>query len=370
MLGVVIDDTDSAERVRAQQAVNAQLARALELAKVSVWRIDLQQRRIHFNDAGYRLAGMAPQAEGMPLDEMRARVHPDDVPIAERAIERAVSGGGVVDAETRVRGPAGDYRHVLTRRAAERDAQGRVVALAGVLLDQTEHVAERDRAQALAQRLQFIADAAGVGIWSVESPGDAAAERVQWNAQMFLIHGLSADAAPPPLHEWMCARLHADDRGRVTYERRRARRAGQAGFETNFRILRPDGSLRWVVCRSLREERGGRALLHGIHLDVTQQHTLAQALQLQEQRLRLATQIAGVGIWERDVDSATVVWEEQMYRLRGLSPDDPRTPREIDELIVPPHALQERRQRIRNHLQDAAPYSYEFEVRWPDGSLR
>ena len=47
LLGVLIDDTESADRVRAQQAVSAQLAKALELAKVSVWRIDLQRRRIH-----------------------------------------------------------------------------------------------------------------------------------------------------------------------------------------------------------------------------------------------------------------------------------------------------------------------------------
>jgi PAS domain S-box-containing protein len=64
-----------------------------------------------------------------------------------------------------------------------------------------------------------------------------------------------------------------------------------------------------------------------------------------------------------------VVWEAQMYRLRGLQPDDPRTPREIDELMVPPEALAERRARIQRHLQDLEPYAYEFEVRWPDGSL-
>ncbi len=42
LLGVVIDDTESADRVRAQQSISAQLAEALELAKVSVWRIDLR----------------------------------------------------------------------------------------------------------------------------------------------------------------------------------------------------------------------------------------------------------------------------------------------------------------------------------------
>jgi PAS domain S-box-containing protein len=187
---------------------------------------------------------------------------------------------------------------------------------------------------------------------------------------MFHIYGLPPGPGAPPVSEWMGERVHKDDRSRVAEERRRTRRSGRSGFETSFRVVRPDGSLRWVVCRSQSDERDGRTLLHGIHLDVTQQRAMDQALRLQEQRLQLATQVAGVGIWDRDMVTEVVLWEEQMYRLRGLAADDPRTPREIDEQIMSSLALAERRQRIQRHLEDSEPYAYEFEVRWPDGSTR
>jgi PAS domain S-box-containing protein len=187
---------------------------------------------------------------------------------------------------------------------------------------------------------------------------------------MFRIYGLPEGRPAPPVSEWMGQRVHEDDRERVAAERRRARQAGQQDFETEFRIRRPDGSLRWVMCRSRREQRDGRTLLHGIHLDLTQQRSLHEALQLQEHRLKLATQIAGVGIWDRDLATRKILWDEQMYRLRGLQPDDPRSPREIDEQIVAPHALAERWQRIERHMGDGEPYEYEFEVHWPDGSRR
>ena len=58
-VGVVIDDTEGADRVRAQQAVSAQLARALELAKVSVWRID-SRPGASTNAAGYAFGGRPP----------------------------------------------------------------------------------------------------------------------------------------------------------------------------------------------------------------------------------------------------------------------------------------------------------------------
>jgi PAS domain S-box-containing protein len=297
-------------------------------------------------------------------------MHPDDEAAVLRAAAQAVATGGVVDVETRYWHTEGRYRHLLTRRVAERDEQGRAIALTGVSLDQTEQLAERARAQGLARRIQLVAEAAGVGVWSIENPGEGMAERVEWNAQMFRIYGLPQDQPAPPVQEWMGRRVHGDDRQRVAEERRRARRSGSDSFETSFRIVQPDGSLRWVVCRSQRDQRDGRTLLHGIHLDVTQQRALDQALRLQEQRLQLATQIAGVGIWDRDLLTEAVLWEGQMYRLRGLPADDPRTPREIDEQILSPQALAERRQRIQRHLQDSEPYAYEFEVRWPDGSTR
>ena len=368
MLGVLIDDTEGADRVRAQQAVSAQLARALELAKISVWRVDLQAERIHMSDVRYGFNGLAPRDRSLGLNEARALVHPEDLPAVKRAAELAIAGSDAVDVEARYLHSDGSYRHLLTRRVAERDAQGRAVGLTGISLDQTEHIAARERAQALAQRIQMVADAAGVGVWTIENPGQGAAERVEWNAQMFRIYGLPPDAAAPPVSEWMGARVHEADRQRVADDRRRARRAGSKDFETEFRIVRPDGTLRWVVCRSHRESVEGHERIHGIHLDLTQQRVLGEALNLQEHRLKLATQIAGVGIWDRDMVTGSIVWEEQMYRLRGLQPDDPRSPREIDEGIVARQALQERWQRIERHLIDSEPYEYEFEVRWPDGS--
>jgi len=368
MLGVVIDDTESADRERAQQAINARLARAMQLAMIAVWRVDLQSRRVHVTDNGIGLAGMDDGANDLPLTQTRLHVHPADADAVERAAARALAEDAVVDLESRYLHADGSYRHLLTRRVAERDAQGRAVALTGVALDQTARIAEREQAQALARRMQLVADAAGVGIWSIENPGQGAAERVEWNAQMFRIYGLPADGPAPPVREWMGGRVHAQDRERVADERQRARRSGRDSFETSFRVLQPDGGVRWVVCRSHREQRDGRTVLHGIHIDVTDQHQLTQALQLQQQRLRLATQIAGVGIWDRDLRSDKVIWEEQMYRLRGLQPDDPRSAREIDDQLVAPQDLAERRQRILRHLQDAEPYAYEFRVRWPDGS--
>ena len=55
---------------------SAFLGRALVLADVSVWRIDLATRRVHYNLLGYRQMGIAPTPEGVDLDAVRGTIHP------------------------------------------------------------------------------------------------------------------------------------------------------------------------------------------------------------------------------------------------------------------------------------------------------
>ncbi len=369
LLGVLIDDTEGAQRLRAQQLRSEELARALELAKVAVWRVDLQRRRMVFNDIGYTFNGFAPTADGMDLDQVRAMAHPDDRAAIVDAADRAAASDAVVDVEARYLNPDGSFRHLLTRRVAERDAAGNAIALLGVSLDRSEQIAASLREQALAQRMQLVCDAAGVGVWTIEDGSEGASPRVEWNAQMLHIYGLPPGQPAPSLAEWVGQRLHAQDRERVVAEWYRMRRAGRGRFESEFRILRPDGTVRWVMCRSHHERRDANRLLHGIHLDLTAERALQAQLRLHEHRLKLATQNAGVGIWERDFDTGEILWQEQMYRLRGLQPGDPRTPREIDQQLLTPQALAERGRRIERHLADGQPYEYEFELRWPDGSV-
>ena len=65
LYGVLIDDTASAERVRAQQSVSRQAGRgAVAGDGVGMAHRPGQRRRIHFNDVGYRLIGVRAAGRG------------------------------------------------------------------------------------------------------------------------------------------------------------------------------------------------------------------------------------------------------------------------------------------------------------------
>jgi len=266
MYGVVVDGTEGAGRERAQEAISAELGKALQLAKISVWRIDIETQRIHFNEAGYGPGGRGPRIESTSLDENLALVHPDDVQGLLTASTRAAQGDGVVDVEARYRRANGEYRHMLTRRVAEHDASGRVIALLGMSMDQTAQITERERARLLARRIELVAEAAGVGIWSVVPATGA----VEWNAQMFAIYGLPAGQGAPAFGAWLRELVHPDGQGWIESLRQDGPELTRAVFEIELRIVRPDGSVRWVVSRSRRELRDGRAVHVGVQLDITE----------------------------------------------------------------------------------------------------
>ena len=275
MVGVSIDDTEVFRKMQLHEALTARLTQAVNLASVWLWRVDVATQRVEFNDVGYRALGLQPRDGGVPLEAVREMIHPDDIEAITRAAEQALASDGIVDVEARYRDSSGGYRHWLTRRVAERDAEGRAIALAGVSIDQTARINERERARSLVHRIDIITQAAGVGVWSIDIERDT----VEWNEQMFHIYGLPVAAQAPSPQELMERLIHPDDRALVARQRARAERFPGLGIQFECRIVRPDGALRWLSSWSRREHApDGRLMAYGVTLDVTEGKRAEQAL--------------------------------------------------------------------------------------------
>ena len=265
LFGVILDDSQGVSRVRAQEAVSAQLAKALRLARVSVARVDVGSQRVHFNDVGYEINGFDPNPEGVDVAVIRARAHPDDRAAIQRAGEDAMSSDRVIDLEVRYATPGQPFRHITMRRVAERDDTGRVVSLLSISIDQTAVITERSRAIGLMRRLDVVTEAAGLGVWSV----DVQSHAVDWNAQMFRIYGLPPGSAAPTYQRWLSGLVHPDDQREVNAVWQHEMAGGDATFESQFRTVWPDGSVRWLVARARKEQLDGRVLVLGVLIDVT-----------------------------------------------------------------------------------------------------
>jgi PAS domain S-box-containing protein len=365
MTGLLIDETEIADRLRTSEATAALWVRAVDLAAVALWRLDLINQCVYFSDWGYTMLGLDPANDKLTVEQLRDLIHPDDRPTVVAAAEEAIRTRGVVDVEARYRHRSGHYRNLYTRRVAEYDDRGHAVGLSGVTIDMTEQIAERERAQAYAQRIDRVTNAAGVGIWSV----DLETREIEWNEQMYRLYGLPRDQPPPGNDVWLNQLVHPEDR-EIASHHRPVIGTGPQGLHAEFRIVRPNGAVRWVASWSRREVLGNRELAFGVNLDITNlQRTQAELRQTQE-RARLATESAGIGTWERDLRTGRAKWDAQMYRLRGLPVGPETPPDDMRYAAYHPDDLENINRNKARAGMEGDSYENEFRVVFPDGSIR
>lgn len=90
-----------------------------------------------------------------------------------------------------------------------------------------------------------------------------------------------------------------------------------------YRILRPDGSVRWIRDRgyAIREANGQIQRIAGIAEDITDRKQEEQAARERESLLKLALTSAKAGAWSWEQVTGKVIWSEEYYALYGLDPE-------------------------------------------------
>ena len=189
-------------------------------------------------------------------------------------------------------------------------------------------------------------------------------------------------------HRWL-ENLHPDDRARVNSAWANSATAG-AAFDVDFRIRRADGTYRWFKTRALPKHDGEgritqwlgtntdidelrqveeqvRQLTEGLEAEVTLRTAELRSV---SERLLAATSAANVGIWSWDLVSDTVVWDERMYRIHGVTPADFSTAVEAWRGTVHPEDSAPARVGIDHALAGTASFDIRFRVLTPRGEVR
>ncbi|SEQ40583.1 PAS domain S-box-containing protein [Ectothiorhodospira magna] len=92
---------------------------------------------------------------------------------------------------------------------------------------------------------------------------------------------------------------------------------------------------------------------------------------LQEKRLQLATEVAGLGIWDYDIEHDRLLWDSQMHTLYGVDPKDFKGRFEDWAALVLPDDLPSTQAAFQNLIQQDTPFDVQIRVRRPrDGDIR
>ena len=173
--------------------------------------------------------------------------------------------------------------------------------------------------QEASDRFAIAADSAGIGVWDY----DPAAGRLNWDARMYRIYGLPATKDAEPFETWV-DRLHPEDRDAAQAELDRALR-GEKDFDTEFRIVRPDGEVRYLkaAARTLHTPDGRASSMTGVNIDVTERRRAELELLGTSSLLRTVLDSASeTSVIATDANLIIKVFNAGAARLLGYSSDD------------------------------------------------
>ena len=108
-----------------------------------------------------------------------------------------------------------------------------------------------------------------------------------WTEEMEVLFGLAPGSFEGRYEHWL-KRVHPDDRTGADLAAQRTAIEG-TDFDTEFRIIRSDGELRWVTARAqvFYDDSGKPDRLIGVNMDITDSKQAEQALQQHSKRLNL-----------------------------------------------------------------------------------
>jgi PAS domain S-box-containing protein len=144
------------------------------------------------------------------------------------------------------------------------------------------------------------------------------------------------------------------------------------GFQMEKRYIKPDGTISWINMTISPVQVLDKA--HPRHLcmieDITERKQTEKALSESEHRLSLATESAGIGIWDWDIITDEMTWDEHIFRLYGIDKIPEYYGLEYWQNCLHPDDRDYAVEACQAAVRGEKKYDVEFRVQWPDGTIR
>ncbi|HVU31854.1 MAG TPA: PAS domain S-box protein [Opitutaceae bacterium] len=217
-----------------------------------------------------------------------------------------------------------------------KDRLGRLIpAITRALADVAERVRHGEveaKLREMQQRLQEFAEHSPDVFWFIAPDPE---RYVYISPAVAGVFGRTPDDFYGTRSGWEAA-VHPEDRGRVREVYAACLEGTAAGFQEEYRILRPDGAERWISDTGtvIRDAAGRIAHLSGIARDVTDAHLAAQQIREQADLLNQAHEAIIIS----SLDHRVIYWNRGAERLIGWNAGE-ALGQEFVEFIVTPDQL-------------------------------
>jgi diguanylate cyclase (GGDEF)-like protein/PAS domain S-box-containing protein len=311
--GVGRDITLRRQAERALTDAKERLQSALDGSNLSIWDTDLATGEVYLSDGWAELLGEPRAPTHTTVEELAAKVHPDDVArVRASQLDTMKGRRESYTEEHRVRTVRGDWKWIQSRgNVVARDpSSGRALRMTGTNVDITarkgaEH-ALRDAEERYRSLIELAPDGVIVSSGGVIEYANPAAARLLKAGGARRLVGMRAEEYIHPEHR---ARYRERDAylaagpGRTTFEERR--------------LSCLDGSEAVVETAGVSYLERGRLVLQVVLRDVAEQRRVREALAERERRFSDVLEAAGEYVWETDADWRYTFLSERAEAVTG-----------------------------------------------------
>jgi len=276
---------------------------------------DPEGRRVYVNPAFGRIFG----DKAMIGTDSFQDIHPEDRECVRQRFLDTVKSGEARRSEFRFLLPDGQVRHIESQLSTVSNAQGGVGLVVAVSRDVTERRQTEEALRARDLQLQEAQELANLGSWE----WDLRTSTRTWSEQLSRIFGVTADQVPPTL-DGFYPLVHPEDRERTARMAEEALRTGHA-YENQFRIVRPDGSVRTIhsQARVDRDDYGSPVRVIGVCQDITERKLAEEQVRVSQERFRMMVEnVRDYAIYMLDMNGYVTSWNLGAERIEGYRAEE------------------------------------------------
>lgn len=143
---------------------------------------------------------------------------------------------------------------------------------------------------------------------------------------------------------------------------------GKRTLKFTNRYITKSGECIYLSWTAVRDDN--KDLVYGVARDVTETYLNKMALENTTKRLRLATSAAKMGIWEWDMTTNQLKWDDAMFEIFNVKKEEFDGDFASWERTVHPDDLEPAKAKITEALANKTALDTEFRIIWGDGSIK
>ncbi|MEI6752509.1 MAG: PAS domain S-box protein [Paludibacter sp.] len=356
---ILFIERDITERKKTEQALQHSetlLRSIMDTTTDVIFVKDRECRFVYINPAGCVINGKPAdkligysKADFLTDEEEIAKFMDDDMRIIELGHSESFEEE-VTDAD-------GNIHFFHTTKVPRYDGQGNIIGLIGMAHDITDRKQSEAELEESREKYRGLSEASFEAIFISEK--GLCIEQNQAAEKMF---GYTTEEA---LIRYGTDWIIPEDREMVMNKM-------ISGTEEPYEAtaLRKDGTTFPCILRGRMMHYKGKNVRVTSLTDITERKKAEENVKRVSTRLAMATRAGGVGIWEYELASNTLIWDEQMFKLYGVEQTDSAKAYDIWMNGIHPEDAEMRNVEIELAVKGKKEYDTEFRVVFPDGSIQ